>query len=90
MTKRDIIDCGISGIRFSGFEVARVKRGSDWRVLVLRHVWPESTDGRVWTAVRLAIQNYALDLSRKNGGKSVDVYAKDGVMLDQYRAEVGS
>lgn len=79
MNKRTIENCGISSLPLTGADVARKSRDS--RTLTLRHVWPESTDARVWHAVSQAYREYARDVARQTG-RTVEVYSADGHMLD--------
>lgn len=80
MTKREIENCGIAGTRLDGSDVASLSR--DMRVMTLRHRWPEGTDGRVLSVVRSAFMRGAKEIA-KTTGKSVEVYAKEGFMLEQ-------
>ena len=87
ITKQEIRTSGLSGLPVYGEWVCRVKRGSKGLVLIERHNWDGEEDGRVLYAVKKASGNYALELSRKAGFRSVDIYSSDGCMLEQYTAE---
>ena len=82
MTKREIENVGRAGggARLDGADVATVnyKRGT----VTLRHVWPDGTDARVWSAVSAAAWALAKQTA-KALNKPVEIYSKHGDMLDQ-------
>lgn len=82
--KGDIENRAISGLPLSGKAVASLSR--DRRVMRLRHVWPNDTDARTWHGVRQAFLNWAQEVANETG-KSVEVYAKEGWMLEQVQPE---
>ena len=84
MTKREIENRAIAGLPLYGCDVARVRR--DARVITLRHVWGERVDGRVLDGVRRAYLTLARALAHRTG-RSVEVYAAQGFMLDQIDPE---
>ena len=82
--KGAIENAAISGLPLSGDAVASLSR--DRRVMRLRHVWPDDTDARTWHGVRQAFLNWAQEVANETG-KPVEVYAKEGFMLDQVQPE---
>ena len=78
MNKREIISCGISGLRLTGRDVAKMPRGKKG-MLVMRHNW-EGEDGRAWNAAWEAVREWAHALADKNN-RSVEIYAPGGYML---------
>jgi hypothetical protein len=73
--KTEIEGRAISGQRLQGQDVARLSR--DRKIMRLRHVWPEGTDGRVWAGVRRAFMAWAHEIADQTG-KPVEIYAKEG------------
>lgn len=73
-----------SGLPVAFEDVCRVSR--DKRVARLRHVWPDNTDGRVWSGIRQAYVRGAQELANRTD-KSVEVYNAHGNMLDQFTPE---
>lgn len=84
MKKQNIINAGVSGLPLRGIDVARVSR--DKRRITLRHAWKDDVDGRVWAAIRAAFGDLARSVV-KSTRKSVQVYAYEGYMIDQYEPE---
>ena len=84
MTKREIENRALAGLPLYGSDIARVRR--DARVITLRHVWGERVDGRALDGVRRAYRTLARALARRTG-RSVEVYASQGFMLDQIDPE---
>ena len=82
MNKRQVVNCGISGLALEGSDVVRVKRGSKGSVLVQRHRWSESDDGRALSAVSRAGKGLAQEIADRTG-RSVEIYTRDGHMLYQ-------
>lgn len=83
--KKHIISAAISGIEFGWREVASVKRGSENRVLVLRHDWYRD-DGRAIDAVMRAVRKAARDFARTHE-KTVEIYTKQGDLLQVVEPE---
>jgi hypothetical protein len=79
--KSDIENAGLSGMPVAFADVARVSRSK--RVVTLRHVWAESCDGRIWSAVRLAVSRGAQDLADSTG-RTVEVYSARGHMISAH------
>jgi hypothetical protein len=79
MNKREIEAQALSGLPLRAHDVVRVSR--DRRSVTLRHVWPESTDGRVWDGVRRCAIAHA-DRIVQVTGRSVEVYASNGTLLE--------
>jgi len=78
--KAQIENWAVSGMPLSGEDVAVVSR--DKRTIKLRHAWPDDTDARIWSGVRQAFMALAGQVANKTG-RPVEVYTKDGVMLEQ-------
>jgi hypothetical protein len=83
--KDRIEDRAIAGLPIDPHAVAAVSR--DRRVITLRHAWPENVDGRVWDGVRRAYQRLAREIANSTG-RGVEVYAKQGYMLDAISPEL--
>lgn len=81
-TKRQIENAGLAGYPLQGSHVLRVKRGSGGRVMVERHAWPESTDGRIRSAVQRAARRYAQETANRLG-RMVEIYSHSGDLLLQ-------
>jgi hypothetical protein len=81
-SKKVIQDRAISGLTIQGSDVASVTKLKGGASITLRHVWPDSTDARVWDGVRRAYVRLARDLANAYG-KPVDVYSKHGDQIDQ-------
>lgn len=86
MNKRDIVNAAISGLVLLGPQVARVKRGSKGRVLVMRHAWGDKDDGRASDAAWTAANRWAHKLA-DTMFQDVEVYAPDGSLLAQIEPE---
>lgn len=80
MNKTDIRNAAISGIPLNGSDVATISRNR--RTMTLRHVWSEDTDGRVIDGVSRAWRREARRVANTTG-KPVEVYSKEGSMLDE-------
>lgn len=58
------------------------------RYVTLRHAWPDNVDGRVWAAVKRAAMRRAYGLADESG-RPVEVYAKQGYVVDVAHPETG-
>lgn len=82
ITKREIINAGLSGLPVYGEWVCKIKRGSKGTVLIQRHAWEKEGGSPAGDAVSKACKRYASELATKRGN-SVEIYTSDACMLDQ-------
>lgn len=82
MTKAQLENAAVSGLKLSGTAVARVTRSG---TVVLRHVWPDDCDARVWDGIKSAAMRLAREVSRKQDTQ-VCVQHPDGTVIDYVEA----
>ena len=79
MTKSQIENAAISGTSIGGRVVARVTRAG---AVVLRHVWPDNCDSRVWDSVKRAARRLAQERADETG-RTIGLYHADGPCIDE-------
>lgn len=84
MRKAEIEMRAISGLPLDGIDVCTThgKSGS----IILRHIWHDNIDARIWAGIRSAFMSLACDLANFKQ-IPIDVYTRDGIMLEQVQPD---